>query len=686
MSNVIPIVSSSPPPMDDGSAFNAIWDNTEEADDDFGGFTAAAQVEVSEDAPSATDHPTGEDEWTDFGDFDSNPVAAKDFPASAVTPEEPDTHSQEQDTQSQGSISDSGLSSDISPGLKFDDLDGKSADLDFNELQWDPKQQKSATLTSSDSGQVMVSSKEGIDGVDELNPLEFRPASFSEDEVPPVTENTEQPCDEDGGDEEDWLHSAMDHEEDQQTEEELKEEVKEEKEEVKEEEEEEVKEEEKEEVKEEEEELTFRATNCDSSIENSQHQHQDEEDDFADFEVFRSSSPVESEHSLDLKASTEPDSEWNAFEGKEEEKEGAWATFAPPQEDHNMNGEFSAVGETTEVSSIHLGDDDDEFGDFGTAATEDNAHNAEDDFDDFDDFESAAPQITVQPSFEPQQLDSRINAILSQCFERKNESISDDRAGVQILSRLIEISHIREEKIEQPNPAPGLRPFPAQKAAQSVNKYDANVWNNLKSTETTPALKYHWADSCMQAQLLTALGIDTRNILMGHKKQSAPVFAPNLGMLEPTRGDLESSGRPAELMVDTTAAPTVQAQDIPMPDFDWGSSGLTNPLDGSSTVPLDLDFFVTSQQGSVSLAKSEGLQKEKEILQALEPSKGQPPKSLQPLENLLATMKFTPTTPASKVKDDEELSSKGREVILGLPNLSFMHAKVLMFRLGASND
>ena len=37
MSNLIPIVSSSPPPMDDSGGFDGVWDD----DDDFGTFTGA---------------------------------------------------------------------------------------------------------------------------------------------------------------------------------------------------------------------------------------------------------------------------------------------------------------------------------------------------------------------------------------------------------------------------------------------------------------------------------------------------------------------------------------------------------------------------------------------------------------------------------------------------------------------
>ena len=40
-----------------------------------------------------------------------------------------------------------------------------------------------------------------------------------------------------------------------------------------------------------------------------------------------------------------------------------------------------------------------------------------------------------------------------------------------------------------------------------------NIWHNLKSVEETNALSYQWANSVSNTVLLSALGIDSRNIV-----------------------------------------------------------------------------------------------------------------------------------------------------------------------------
>ena len=73
---------------------------------------------------------------------------------------------------------------------------------------------------------------------------------------------------------------------------------------------------------------------------------------------------------------------------------------------------------------------------------------------------------------------------------------------------------------------------------------------------------------------------------------------------------------------------------------------------------------------------------ENEFLSTLDTDKLEPVKSLQPLENILAKMKFTSTTPSPRTpKQDENLTSEASVVVGKLPDLFFMRAKVLMFPL-----
>ena len=66
-----------------------------------------------------------------------------------------------------------------------------------------------------------------------------------------------------------------------------------------------------------------------------------------------------------------------------------------------------------------------------------------------------------------------------------------------------------------------------------------------------------------------------------------PVFALGLGLLEPTKNPLKSSNIENKLENNDKVEPNHFNGTIPPVQFDWNSSGLTNPLDTS----LDLQFF-----------------------------------------------------------------------------------------------
>ena len=78
---------------------------------------------------------------------------------------------------------------------------------------------------------------------------------------------------------------------------------------------------------------------------------------------------------------------------------------------------------------------------------------------------------------------------------------------------------------------------------------------------------------------------------------------------------------------------------------------------------------------------------ENELLKEIEPPSSAQPR-LQPLENILAAMVFTPTTQlsGSQGSSKQELSKEGTGVIDMLPDLNFMSAKVLMFPVKGTPD
>lgn len=211
----------------------------------------------------------------------------------------------------------------------------------------------------------------------------------------------------------------------------------------------------------------------------------------------------------------------------------------------------------------------------------------------------------------------------------------------------------------------------------NAEKSDSDIWYNMKGLKTTNALAYHWSHSQWNDHLYQTLKVDTRNILFGHKKSSSvPIFASGLTMLEPTKGPVGSSTRSHDTLIDTTKSDESQVytQDtIPPAQFDWSSSGLTNPLEEANKT-LNLDFLI--QESEQTSGKSHAL--ESEFL-GVEDSTSHKPATIQPLENILANLKTSSTF--KPTNQNEDLSQEASRIIQSLPNLAFMKTNVLMFPL-----
>ncbi|XP_074920549.1 aftiphilin isoform X5 [Chelonoidis abingdonii] len=151
------------------------------------------------------------------------------------------------------------------------------------------------------------------------------------------------------------------------------------------------------------------------------------------------------------------------------------------------------------------------------------------------------------------------------------------------------------------------------------------VWTELQDIHDSYGLRYQWGGSHSNKKLLCSLGIDTRNILFtGNKKQPVivPMYAAGLESLPPVQ-------------------------------FDWSSSGLTNPLDG-----VDPELYeLTTSKLETSNTRS---------------------KVTDAFARLMSTVEKASTS-TRKPKKEEHLSEEAAKVISSLPDLTFMHAKVLMF-------
>ncbi|XP_061193010.1 aftiphilin-like [Saccostrea echinata] len=361
------------------------------------------------------------------------------------------------------------------------------------------------------------------------------------------------------------------------------------------------------------------------NIDDRQEKNEDDFNDFADF----GSAPS---NDLETKKDNEPSSQFASFsEDSAANNDGNWASF----QETSDNGE--AKDADWLASKDNWSNNDAQGGDQWKEGGDDEwQEGGGDDFGDFEDFDDE-PTRPIQK----EKVDELSNRAVSSCFHR---DASDVDAGDHLSA---------------------LYNYVQNKDSESSPEKSFKVWGSLTKQATESPLK--WSQSRSNKQLFSSLKIDTRNILIGHKKPSVPIYASNLTLLEPTKGPAKPT-KPEPTLVDTNKEEP-QKQDIPPVQFDWSTSGLVNPLQGDSSKSLDLDFLVVQE------TETGGRSGEWDWVFDSELMHGQKP-NLQPLENILANLKVSTV---KKNRQTDKLGAEATKIIKTLPDLSFMQAKVLMF-------
>ncbi|KAK3530332.1 hypothetical protein QTP86_023943 [Hemibagrus guttatus] len=288
-----------------------------------------------------------------------------------------------------------------------------------------------------------------------------------------------------------------------------------------------------------------------------------------------------------------------------------------------------------------------------------------------------------------------------------DEECRKDSVMVSLLSRLEKLFLASFLEISVPHLEEDMPPLKAflelceggekqEKEPAPVSGGVQGVWLQLQDIHSAFGLRYQWGGSHSNKALLCSLGIDTRNILFtGQKKQPVivPMYAASLGMLEPTKEPVKpvsaaemiaSIAQSPSVASEMSSCPTDAAQDsLPPVQFDWSSSGLTNPLDASGgSSLLNLDFFgPVDESPSSSSTSIPGVDPELyELTQAKLDVSGGSSRVVDAFARLMSTVEKTNTsTRRAQMQKEENLSEEARCVISTLPDLSFMQAKVLMF-------
>ncbi|XP_036363318.1 A-agglutinin anchorage subunit isoform X2 [Octopus sinensis] len=399
-------------------------------------------------------------------------------------------------------------------------------------------------------------------------------------------------------------------------------------------------------------------------------QTKSEEDEFGDFNKFNRAVAESEDEWADFEAATSPFSvdiqvptESAVSDKLKEEEESSWCSFDANVQSHSSHeidsGQWAQFSESSSLS-----------------------HN-----------DQELPDASQQqlPSFFPlDPLHSNVN--ISQTIVSVMNNTFPKVAPISVSCKLLENALLQDVILQDVTmkKTAGTQ----KKAGTSAYTSSCCIWKQLLDVDVTDALTYNFTDSKGSNRLFKTLRIDSRKILVTHKKPGVPIFAANLGLLEPSKvisGELMKPSSnlvpslPQETLIDTNRTDqcdSLRQVDIPPVQFDWTGSGLTNPLEQSaaSANTLDLDFLVVKDSPETTISKTGVF--ESELLGG--PLKPLPSfKPMQPLEDMLANTKST--TVKRGHTSDEHLSQEATVILQTLPDLSFMHAKVLMFPVRQTN-
>ncbi|KAG7228463.1 hypothetical protein INR49_007636 [Caranx melampygus] len=233
------------------------------------------------------------------------------------------------------------------------------------------------------------------------------------------------------------------------------------------------------------------------------------------------------------------------------------------------------------------------------------------------------------------------------------------------------------------------------------------LWWPRQDVHSAVGLQFQWGGSHTNRTLLRCLGVDTRNIVfIGKKKQpvAVPAFASSLGMLEPTKDSVPAVCSPGHTAVtaptptgtQTPSTDSVQ-EALPSTHLDWSSRGLSSSQDGTSPrraphfwgrntgcSALNLDYFGPEEESRPSSSHSNspppGVDPDLyELTMSKLETSSMSSCTEDTLNRLMSAAERTGTSVSRKPQQDEDLSAEAGRVIAGLPDMSFMTAKVLMF-------
>ncbi|KAF1753608.1 hypothetical protein GCK72_020165 [Caenorhabditis remanei] len=351
-----------------------------------------------------------------------------------------------------------------------------------------------------------------------------------------------------------------------------------------------------------------------------------------------------------------------------------WGAFDQARPSTDRSDDPSASSNSTRSQEAHQLAHQQSLEEWGAFETSENAKDAAGDDDDEwqAEFSSAAPPPLSVPDVPLENL-----KILEEMLD--DESFWDDgyaegdRDGEENSTDAIDIPSLFDsENLDE-----------MSKEFEDVEKQKySKLWLSLRVIEEAISLKFDWKQSEIRKNHFKSLKINPIAVKKETRATAAAAFdTSNLllptPILQPTSSDSnhDLTNNPKT----SSSSPSVDSPSVPAVDFDWDTSGLTNPMNraNQSSAIIDVDFLGTN---GVASAYTNPLQQDFEHfglngVKTTEASNGS-----KILEQLMSGMNGT----SDHYRSTELLSLDARKLLERLPDIGYLRATSLKLPLGTN--
>ncbi|CAO4377544.1 unnamed protein product [Caenorhabditis nigoni] len=244
-----------------------------------------------------------------------------------------------------------------------------------------------------------------------------------------------------------------------------------------------------------------------------------------------------------------------------------------------------------------------------------------------------------------------------------------------------EAMELEETQNADPLDIPAL--FDTEELKELSNEFEdlekakySKLWLSLRFIEEAISLKFDWKQSEIKRNHFKALKIQPITVKKETRATAAAIFdTSNLLLPIPITQHSTSS----EDQQKTLTSPAVDSPSVPAVDFDWDTSGLTNPMNRANqcSAIIDVDFLGSN---GVATAYTSTLQQDLEQFGLTNGSAKSNSNGSSILENLMSRTNGS----TSRYRTPEVLSLDARQLLERLPDLQYLQSEVLMFPVGTN--